>query len=273
MRARDEHGEPVRSIDDVSVTRVRPRASELASDHVAVEEPLEIAVAGEVLATTMRTPGHDRELVLGFLFAEGVIQSAAQLTRCEQVDVNRVDVTLASGAPESLALPRRGTLTTSACGVCGRRGIDDLLARVRVDTTASTCSARVLRELPRALAARQPIFALTGGVHAAGLAAANGELLCVREDVGRHNAVDKAVGELLQRAEPPLAAALVVSGRVSFEIVQKAAAAGVAAVVAVSAPSSLAIRVAERARLLLVAFARDGAFNVYAGSERLEHER
>lgn len=258
------------TIAELEVLRVRAAGAQSGVDSVAVEEPLEIALGGEVLATTMRTPGHDRELVIGFLFAEGLIHSAAEVHRYEAVDVNRVDVGVSERGAATVGLSRRGTLTTSACGVCGRRGIEDLLDRVRANTSTSVFSTSVLGALPRALAAHQPVFARTGGLHAAGIADREGRLLTVREDVGRHNAVDKAVGELLAAGVLPLDnGALVVSGRASFEIVQKAAAAGLAAVVSVSAPSSLSVRIAERAKLLLVAFARDGGFNVYAGSERL----
>jgi FdhD protein len=255
---------------ELEVRRVRKGSVQVLRDEVAVEEPLEIIVDGDVLATTMRTPGSDRELVLGFLFAEGLIASATGLVHFDAVDENRVAITLESRAASTLGLSRRGTLTTSACGVCGRRGIDDLLDRITANPSAATFSSRVLSELPRRLAARQPTFARTGGLHAAAVADAAGELLVVREDVGRHNAVDKALGALLAQGQLPFPeGSLVVSGRASFEILQKAAAAGLSAVVSVSAPSSLSILIAERARLLLVGFAREDTFNVYAGHERL----
>lgn len=247
-------------------------------DVVAVEEPLEIRLSGDPLATTMRTPGQDHELCAGFLFAEGVIASRDDLgsiAHCRRGDdaLNVIDVLPAPGThfdPEHGAAVRRGTLTTASCGVCGRRSIDDLVDRVgRIDDD-SRLSWTVLARLAERLHEQQPNFQRSGGLHAAGLADAAGRYLCVREDIGRHNAVDKVVGRLLLDARlPAKGTILVVSGRASFELVQKALCAGIPALVSVSAPSSLAVSTAERGNMTLIGFARDGAFNVYAGAERM----
>jgi len=246
-------------------------------DELAVEEPLEIRVAGEPLAVTMRTPGHDHELVAGFLLSEGLIGSRADLGgihHCARPGTegahNTIDVVPAAGVVLAIEATRRGTLTTSACGVCGRQMIDDLLQRLRKAEACPPFSRAFIAGLTGELSKRQPSFQRTGGLHGAGIALGETELCVVREDVGRHNAVDKAVGRLvLDDRLPTPGAMLVVSGRVSFEIVQKALAAGLCGVVGVSAPSSLAVATAARFGLLLCGFARGDAFNVYAGAERL----
>ena len=262
-------------------------------DEVAIEEPLELRVDGETLAITMRTPGgpgDDEKLALGFLFAEGLIARADDVTRivhCGKPGTpearNVLDVIAAGGVRidvEKSAPSRRGTITTSACGVCGRRTIDDVLARVpfkkwNLDSqnespvqNMNPDSIELLFAAVDALAGRQPVFARTGGLHCAVIGDASGPLGSA-EDVGRHNAVDKAVGQLLMRGLVPAARedsprVLAVSGRASFEIVQKAAMAGLAAVVSVSAPSSLAIDLAARAGLVLAGFARGERMNVYS---------
>jgi FdhD protein len=249
-------------------------------DDVAVEEPLEIRIAGDPLAITMRTPGDDRELALGFLYAEGVIGSVddvGSVAHCgrpgEEGFGNVIDVLPAPGtalAPERIQGARRGTVVSAACGVCGRLSIDDLAARCEPLADTSTIAAATLSRLVADLRGEQRIFARTGGVHAAGLFDVEGRLLVLREDIGRHNAVDKVVGHLaLQRALPARGRVLAVSGRASFEIVQKAVAAGIPIVASVSAASSLAIDLATRMNLTLAAFVRDGAMNVYAGAARV----
>lgn len=262
---------------------VRHRAdggSEPVEESIVVEEPLEIRISGDTFAITMRTPGHDRELAAGLLLAEGLIASAAELggiAHCgrpgDEGYGNTLDVTAAPGTVldgERVELARRGTLTNASCGVCGRRSIDDLMARVGPIDDATRFERAVLAELTARLRAEQPVFAETGGLHAAGVADARGNWLVVREDVGRHNAVDKVVGRLLlDGALPARGQLLVVSGRTSFEIVQKAVVAGFPAVVAVSAPTSMAVATAERAGLTLLGFSRQGAFNVYSGAERI----
>lgn len=254
-------------------------------DAVVVEEPLEIRIAGEPVAITMRTPGADRELVLGFLLAEGVIASVddvASIAPCgrpgDAGHGNAIDVTPAPGA--RLELERlegavvRGTVTTSACGVCGRRTIEDLLARCLPIATELELDPARLAAIGTALAAAQPIFRRTGGLHAAGFLDREGRLGPVFEDVGRHNAVDKLVGsQLLGRALDGRWPVLAVSGRASFEIVQKALAARVPVVVAVSAASSLAVDLARRAGLTLAGFARSDRLVVYSGEHRLAPAR
>jgi FdhD protein len=273
MTGRNERGQGKRHI-----WRYEAGVREPVEDCVAIEEPLEIRIAGETLAITMRTPGHDAELVMGLLLSEGIVRDAREvggIAHCGRPGEsgNVIDVTAAPGAvidwePEGPA--RRTSLTTSACGVCGRRSIDDLLARAGpIDDDARFESAWIER-LTAELAPRQQNFAATGGVHAAGLWDASGQPYLVREDVGRHNAVDKVVGRCaLDGRLPARGMALVVSGRASFELVQKAAVAQIPLLVSVSAPSSLAIAAAERSQLTLVGFARGRRFNVYAGAERI----
>jgi FdhD protein len=221
-------------------------------EEVAVEEPFELRLDGQPLAVTMRTPGHDDELTAGFLLAEGHDPRGAAR---------------AGNAP----LVRRGTLSSAACGVCGRDQIDDLLARLEPVQAATRFRRSLVSMVIQQLPEHQPNFARTGGLHAAALVDSQGRFVVAREDVGRHNAVDKVLGRAALDGLLPLSEHLLaVSGRTSFEIVQKALAAGVPAIVAISAPSSLAIELAERFRVLLVGFARDGSFTVYAGSFRLE---
>lgn len=245
---------------------------------MAIEEPLEIRIAGEPVAVTMRTPGHDAELVLGFLLAEGIVRSVADvggIAHCGRPGQagNVIEVTAAPGHVidwEPDGPTRRNTLTTSACGVCGRRNIDDLRSRAPRIEDASRFDPDWVRHLTAALGPEQANFAHSGGVHAAAVWDAAGRLHVVREDVGRHNAVDKVVGRLaLDGMLPARGMALVVSGRASFEIVQKASVAHIPLLVSVSAPSSLAIEAAESSNMTLVGFARGSRFNVYAGEDRI----
>jgi FdhD protein len=259
---------------------VRP---EDRADLLAAEEPLGIRVDGAALTMTMRTPGDDIELAAGFLVSEGVVGSAADIatmkvcdgTTCGHPDHdqpgNIVDVTLAAG----VSIPagaRRSFLTTSACGVCGKASVQDICVQPRFPVTGDPArvSPDVLAGLPDRLRDAQRVFSRTGGLHAAGLFSAAGEPLVIREDVGRHNAVDKVVGWALLRDQLPLAGCiLLVSGRASFELVQKAALAGVPVLAAVSAPSSLAVDLAGEAGLTLVGFLRGASMNVYAGAHRI----
>lgn len=269
-------------LEPLSVARYRGGVRELVDDRVALEEPLEIRIAGEPFAVTMRTPGHDEELVLGLLLAEGIVRCVGDvggIAHCGKPGElgNVIDVTAAPGTVidwEPDGPVRRATLTTSACGVCGRRSIDDLLARVRPLDDGARFSARWIERLTRELAPRQVNFSASGGVHAAALfhaeGAASESSLLVREDVGRHNAVDKVVGRAALDGDlPARGRALVVSGRASFELVQKALVAQIPMLVSVSAPSSLAVAAARAAGLTLVGFARGERFNVYAGEERI----
>jgi FdhD protein len=266
---------------------VRGPGGEEKLDAVAVEEPLEIRVDGEPVATTMRTPGADADLALGFLLAEGIVTGVADvgaIAHCgrpgDEGYGNVIDVSSAAGVrldPERVLEGTRRVPGTSACGICGRRTIDGLLSR----TPRLGGERRIARALvPGAIATLrtvQPVFAASGGLHGAVLLGDDGALLASAEDIGRHNAVDKVVGAAVRRGlvgagAPPerRPALLAVSGRAGFEIVQKAAAAGVAVVASVSAPSSLAVDVAEAAGIALCGFVRGDAFNVYAHAWRLE---
>jgi FdhD protein len=254
------------------------------ADCVAVEEPLSIQLDCNPLAVTMRTPGHDEELGLGFLFAEGILTSMEQVGRvvvgggeggAAQL-VNVVPSPGASLAAIEAASVRRGTLTTSACGVCGREQIGDLVARCRPLEAGPRVDGERLVAMAGGLEEAQGVFARTGGVHAAGVFGTDGALVVCREDVGRHNAVDKVVGALLRAGRVPATGAerervavLVVSGRASFEIVQKAVMARIPVVASVSAASSLAVDLARACNLTLVGFVRGGGAEVYAGLERV----
>lgn len=267
------------STDRRRVTRWRDGTTEAVPDSLAIEEPLEIEVDGIVVSTTMRTPDHDIELALGWLVAEGAISSTRDVIEAKECfevvdgdeeEVRRiVQVRTRSGAPVEARLHS----TSSACGVCGA----DLIAltqRTRrwplaEDLTAFPVEA-ILRQ-PTALLDAQRGFAASGGLHAAGLFTPQGQLACIREDVGRHNAVDKVVGWALQHGRTPLHGhALQVSGRASAELVHKAVMAGIPLLAAVSAPSTLAVDLARETGLTLVGFVRDGSLNIYAGSERVD---
>jgi FdhD protein len=256
------------------------RSQELP-DPVAVEEPLEIRIGARPLAIAMRTPGHDVELAAGFLYGEGFVDERADLVELRGASEcgieNVVEVRLRDGLAVDPAR-ERAFAATSACGVCGKTSIDQLFAvglplleggRPRVATS-------LLESLPERMRRAQQLFARTGGIHAAALFDAEGgafELRVLREDVGRHNAVDKVVGERLLAGRLPLRdSLLVLSGRAGFEIVQKAARAGIPFVAAVGAPSSLALRLAERTGMTLVGFLRRGRFNLYTGSDRIADE-
>jgi FdhD protein len=268
----------------VAVTRVdAAELREEREDEVVVEEPLEMRIFGETLAITMRTPGHDEELALGFLWAEGIVRArgdVASISHCgrtgDERRANTIDVKLVSGVRTPLddvdapLFARRGTIMTSACGVCGRRTIDDLLTRFSPVADGPVVPRAVIAAAVLGLRERQPTFARTGGCHAASLLTAAGAHVVTFEDVGRHNAVDKVVGSRLRAGALPLAGhLLVVSGRSSFEIVQKAIAAGIPIVASVSAPSSLAIDLARRGNVTLIGFARGDAMSVYTSPERL----
>lgn len=259
--------------------RVRPR-----TDHLVTEEPLEIRLVlgdrARTVAVTMRTPGADFELAAGFLHGEGVIagrDDVRRITYCTDPEVdasqqyNIVNVELARGAWPDLRLLERHVTTTSACGVCGKASLEALEVRgCPVIPPGPEVDASVLYGLPETLRRAQGLFDSTGGLHAAGLFTAAGELLGVREDVGRHNAVDKLIGWALVEGRLPLHDhLLLVSGRSSYEILQKALVAGLPVVVAISAPSSLAVDLAQRFGLTLVGFLRGERCNVYAGAHRL----
>jgi FdhD protein len=238
-------------------------------DELAVESPLVLALGGSVLATLMRTPGHDIELAAGWLLVESGVtrtEDIAVLRECRDDDTDRVHITL---RPEVRPPQPRAYVTSAACGVCSADVLDlDLLRSSAPHTSGWTVAPELLRRLPELMRAQQRAFDRTGAMHAAALADRDGQLLVVREDVGRHNAVDKVFGRaLLDGLLPAADHLLVVSGRVSFEIVQKAVAAGVAGIVAVSAPSSLAVDLSRRYGLLLAGMVRGERINLYAGAE------
>jgi FdhD protein len=250
-------------------------------DALAVEEPLELRVGGHALAVTMRTPGHDVELAHGFLLTEGVVGAPGDVRDARYCDsrddrglhtYNVLDVGLAPGVEPPAVGVERNFYTTSSCGVCGKASLDAVRLKTRfppADDPVRMPSA-VLAGLPDSLRTQQRVFERTGGLHAAGVFTAAGERVVVREDVGRHNAVDKVLGRmLLDGGIPARGIVLMVSGRASFELVQKAVMAGVPVLGAVSAPSSLAVELADDAGLTLVGFIRDGSMNVYTRPERI----
>lgn len=231
---------------------------------MAVEEPLEIRVGGAPLAVTMRTPGEDEELALGFLYGEGLLDSPRRAGPSEDLAANVVEVE----GPLLKDPGARRFYTTSSCGVCGKGAIEEVVVQCAPLPDGPALPRDLLADLPERL--RQPGFELTGGLHATGLFDAKGRLLVVREDVGRHNAMDKVVGRALLDGRLPLHGhVLCVSGRQSFELVQKAAVAGAPVLVGVGAPSSLAIRLAQDRGMTLCGFARGGRVNVYTGAERV----
>ena len=260
----------------VDIVRVVAGARTAARDRAATEEPLEIRIAHEPYAVIMRTPGADRDLAAGFLLAERVIRSADEIVAIEHcADAvereNVVDITLADADAVSHARVRRRELAAStSCGVCGRQSIDDLARDLTPVEDGLCVAAATVARLPERLRASQRAFDETGGLHAAGVFSPDGDLLDIAEDVGRHNAVDKVLGRALRARRLPLSSALLcVSGRTSFEIVQKAAVAGIPVLAAVSAPSTLAVDLAARAGVTLIGFIRGDSFNVYAGEQRV----
>ncbi|HLT90312.1 MAG TPA: formate dehydrogenase accessory sulfurtransferase FdhD [Woeseiaceae bacterium] len=272
----------------VDVSRIEGDRATSKQDEVAVEEPLEIQLcsaqaagaAARSVSITMRTPGDDEELALGFLFSEGIITTRtriAAVTRPGEPDPvtgqrNVVRVELGPDEPIDFARLERHFYTTSSCGVCGKASLDAL--RVAGAQSLAECATRFSREviagLPDRLREHQRVFAKTGGLHAAAVFGPDGEIVLVREDVGRHNAVDKVVGALLRQERLPAhGLGLLVSGRASFELMQKALVAGIPLLAAVGAPSSLAVELAREFGMTLIGFLRRGTFNVYAGGERV----
>ena len=276
----------MRPVDRVRVLSREGTTRFEREDAVAVEEPLEIRLRGpdggtpSAFVVTMRTPGEDEALAAGLLFAEGVLDAREDLEALERPDDPRMDpemrqnVLVATIGPEARARAtalRRSTVMGSACGVCGRTSIENLLPAGRPPVASRLrVAADVLYGLPESLRGRQSVFSATGGLHAAGLFRPNGERLAVSEDIGRHNATDKLVGRLwLDREVPAGEALLMVSGRAGFEILQKAFGAGIPVVASVSAPSSLAVGLADAAGITLVGFLRERRFNVYSHPERI----
>ncbi len=234
-------------------------------DELAVEEPLEIRVGGRPVAVTMRTPGHDEELALGFLLSEGIAPLAASLP--SDLAANTVEIEVDGFDPERHA---RSFYTTSSCGVCGKGALEAVAVDAPPVTSELRVPAVLVARLPEQLRAGQRAFTATGGLHATGLFDERGELLCIREDVGRHNAMDKVVGWAFRAGRLPLASnVLCVSGRLSFELVQKAAVAGCPLLVAVGAPSTLAVELARDRGITLCGFVRGGRANVYSEPWRI----
>jgi FdhD protein len=261
----------------------RGGVAQAADDALAVEEPLEIRLGGRRFTLTMRTPGHDEELAAGFLLAEGFVEAAAEIGEIRRVrdakghpEPNAIDVILkvpAEGLRERL---KRNFTVSSSCGICGKTSIEALQRRIEPLGNGPVVSGETLLRMPALMREEQAAFSATGGLHAAALFALDEgdrnkpQLTVLREDVGRHNAVDKVIGYALQHGLVPLRrAVLMVSGRLSFEIVQKAAAAGIPILCAVSAPSSLAVELAGEAGMTLIGFLREAGFNVYTGPERI----
>jgi FdhD protein len=255
----------------VAIERVRAGTRSAAHDAAAAEEPLEVRLHGRPFAVIMRTPGADRELAAGFLLSEGVLRAGDAVTLAAADDV--VDVTLGGRDPadvERHLASRRQVLSNSSCGVCGRSSIESLRADIAPIASSFRIASALIAGLPGSLRGAQHVFDATGGLHAAALFAADGTLHDVAEDVGRHNAVDKVLGRLLLAERLPASGRLLfVSGRTSFEIVQKAAVAGVPVVASVSAPSTLAIDLAQECGVTLLGFVRGDAFNIYTHPERV----
>jgi len=273
----------LRSIDITQVVEWQEGALRRFQDYLVAEEPMEIRVGGAPLSVTMRTPGHDRELAAGFLFTEGLIQRPEQIASIKEgadrepqssdqagAAGNLVDVEL-SGTEVDRERMQRNFFAASSCGICGKASIDAIRVRgIAAPNPGFRFDPELLCSLPDKLRAAQTIFGRTGGLHAAGLFSAEGELIAVREDVGRHNAVDKVVGwALLEKRLPLSQHVLMVSGRGGFEIIQKALVAGIPVVASVSAPSGLAVQLARELGLTLVGFLRGRRFLVYSREERL----
>jgi FdhD protein len=253
---------PPHTTSRVRVTRVPGGEVE---DAVAVEEPLELRIGGEAVAVTMRTPGHDEELALGFALSEGLRPVAARLP--DDLAANTIELDAPGFEPARLA---RSFYTSSSCGVCGKGALEAVAVEAPRVESDLRVSASLVGELPERLRAAQAAFEATGGLHASGLFSTDGGLLCLREDVGRHNALDKVLGWAFLEGLLPLARSLVcLSGRISFELVQKAAVAGCPVVVAVGAPSSLAVELAADRGLTLCGFVRGGSLNVYTEPWRI----
>lgn len=269
-----------------SVVKVIEGRPQTRDDRLAVEEPLEIRIGapGQVavpLAVTMRTPGHDADLAAGFCLTEGIVTHGDQVERIERCSQdehgNTVNVTLdaetSAQRASCVASAQRDLYMSSSCGICGKRSVENIRQKVAPIVGDFTVNATVLGALPAKMRSAQPTFETTGGLHAAALFDPAGGLLVLREDVGRHNAVDKVIGHMLMLGRVPLdRVVLLVSGRGSFEIVQKAAVAGIAMIAAVGAPSSLAVELAEEVNMTLVGFLREDRMNVYAHPQRVEYE-
>lgn len=249
----------------ISLTRCGPEGTAEVQDHLAVEEPLEIRLDGHPVAVVMRTPGHDEDLAAGFLVTEGIISQVSQLRKIEpRPDENRVLVFLNDGMEVDLGRLTRHLFTGSSCGLCGKATLDAIITNFPPIANRPAIPDEVVLALPEKLRAAQATFESTGGLHAAGIFSAEGELLVIREDIGRHNAVDKVIGHALRNRIDLSSSLLLVSGRLSFEILQKALAARIPALAAISAPSSLAVDFARKSGQSLIGFLRPPTFNRYS---------
>ena len=259
-------------ITRIRVTRVHGTDRSSAEDVLAVEEPLEIRIAEKPLAVTMRTPGDDFELAAGFAFTENVVASRDDIVSIRHWgSPNVVRITLRDGVKIDWARLQRHFYAASSCGICGKASIDSIRVHVKPVTASFRIDAGLVRTLPDLARTHQKTFDATGAIHAAALFTPAGQLLQLREDIGRHNAVDKVIGAMFLERDMPLPDhVLFVSGRAGFEVVQKAVVAGIAVIAAVGAPSSLAVDLARELNVTLIGFLRDGRFNVYFGEERLK---
>ncbi|MBO0696337.1 MAG: formate dehydrogenase accessory sulfurtransferase FdhD [Verrucomicrobia bacterium] len=253
------------------IRRKKDGSLEYLRDDLTIEEPLEIQIGGKTLATTMRTPGHDDELVAGFLLSEAIVPDRNAIAKISRDEGNRVNVDLIGGVKLKLNSAQRFGTISSSCGLCGKTSIDEIRQNFpAIGSGNLRIDLETLLSFPEKLRKGQSDFARTGGIHAAGIFDSRGELKIVREDIGRHNAVDKTIGRaLLDKLLPLNRHVLVVSGRASFEIMQKALAAGIPIVAAVSAPSTLAVDFARESNQTLIGFLRPPSFNIYAHIERV----
>jgi FdhD protein len=266
---------------EIQSTKVNGVDTTPFTDVLSVEEPLEIRLTGEVrgvkttrpVAITMRTPGEDKDLATGFLFTEGIISAISQIDNVQSNEENVIEVTLKAGVAIDPLVFERHSFVASSCGVCGKRSIEAVQVRrnYKLDTLTPALSPEIIHSLPTRLISSQASFNSTGGIHASGLFDDSGRLLLLREDVGRHNALDKVIGASGWEGTLPLSNRIIlVSGRASFELVQKAAHAGVPVLAAVGAPSSLAVQLASDCGMTLLGFVRDNRFNIYTGRERVK---
>ncbi len=269
------------SIQPISIQRISKQGIATLNDHLAIEEPLEIRLAWvkegvhqtRSISITMRTPGQDEELALGFLFTEGILSGQAQLKAVEaQLLEQAVLVELEAGEIPDIDRLERNFYMTSSCGVCGKTSIDAVFSHKlpKMPEAMPIVKSALIQQLPAQLRSAQQVFDQTGGLHAAALFHPHGELIFLREDIGRHNAVDKVIGAALQRDLIPLGDyILLLSGRAGFELVQKSVLAGIPIVAAVGAPSSLAAQLAKEAGITLLGFVKESGFNIYCGAERI----
>ncbi len=260
------------SIDSQKIIRRKHDGElEYLPDALTIEEPLEIRIGRKTIATTMRTPGHDKELAVGFLVSEAIVRNRTDITRISADGDNRVIIHLAADVKPKLSSTKRFGTISSSCGLCGKTSIDAIRQNFpAIRSKEIRIDIKTLLSLPEKLRDAQSDFARTGGIHAAGIFDVNGELKLAREDIGRHNAVDKAIGRaFLEELLPLKQHLLLVSGRASFEITQKALAAGIPIVAAVSAPSSLAVEFARESNQTLIGFLRPPSFNIYSHIERV----